>query len=280
MEVNGNNWLCLSVFAKKSDWHFLLMVAIKPILTLLEQKGELISFKVCFSHFGGENIGIALLVKRSMATRVAKEVDFLFKDFFRRHDLIPVLKEGPFESVFMPYPQNTVQYGLFSTNDYNSQLSEALSRTMIDGLAEDKIDDEMLLTFSVYILFLCYKAMMPAEVNIVEYYSACTAAVEQNIETYDLFKSKHNELNLTLREIFNDLDQPFNKNGLHWLSHWNIAYLNALAGATNCFEQLTLLKKTEGLLKEQLGLNDFSHGLLKYFLHQIIVQTRHETQRA
>jgi len=216
MDEKKYKWLSISLFIPRTNWQHILRNAIEPYLNILLGEKYLIDFKIKFDYSGGENIQFALLVPISAALTVAKKTDRYFKIFFRENNFLPKISvDDSFDQVFMPYPQNTIHYGLFRVeNLFESEcdllINRGFNETLIEVFSEDLIDDGMILTFALYLSFYCYKAIISECPNMVSLLSDHYRKELFYIDALNdnLINEKYNELNLSVTEIFNDITIP------------------------------------------------------------------------
>lgn len=289
MKNKGNKWLSISVFVAKCNWHILLKDVIHPYINMLFDEDKIISFKLQFDYLCGENIRLALLVPNHLAYKVAKKTDIYFKAFFKKEQLLPISNEGPFNSVFMPYPQNTVQYGLYSTSILSESddlliFQQAISEAMIEVFADDNIiDDEIILTFGLYILFGCYKIIRSSnllfEESCLALYKAQTESVKTLNIDHDLIQVKYDELSSNIDEIYADVMNPLTYDNLIWLGKLEVALIKMIEVIRDKKHEMVFFNQINFLLNQQLGLNDFSGMLLNIFIYRTISKQDYELEK-
>ena len=80
-----------------------------------------------FNNLGGDNIRFSLLVPEHLVSQYAYMVDVYFKKLFLKFNVYLNESTKLVVGVFMPFPQNTIQYGLYRI------------------LGHEKIDDQALI---------------------------------------------------------------------------------------------------------------------------------------
>lgn len=166
-------WLCTSIFCKKSRWHILLQeIALLKKKMRLEESG--FSSRLEFNYVCGENIRFALLVHEEQADCYVKQIDDYFKHFFSVSNFFVQPVTLPVEGIFLPFLENTIQYGLYKSDSFDldgniwesRSTASLFSDIMIEGVAGGEIDDEVIVTFA-----LCLKIAL-LKICITEQYAS------------------------------------------------------------------------------------------------------------
>lgn len=265
-------WLSISLFVDKSNWHLLLRDAIYPFTLSQSTNGVISSFNIEFNTVGGENIRLSLRVLKSLKYSIAKKTDKHFKNYFSKQNFYSRLTEKPFNSVFMPYPKNSIHYGLYKIRDaykpqYLIPLDQAISETMIK-VFDDTVDDEAILTFSLYLLFSCYyiisKLKLPLAKSGAEVYSYAVEKLHIWEVDQDLIRKKYDELESLIEEIYSDIVTDTRRD-LQWLHNWEESLSQALTSVKSEKETSQIINYCSKFIIHKLSLNNFSINLLSYF---------------
>lgn len=175
-------WLSISLFCSTGNWHQLLSEGIKQFIKPVEDENLLVSYLLELNYVRGENIRFSLLTYPDHADELAKKADTFFKDYFFRMKFPDSKITYPVASVFMQFPSNSVQYGIYDINravtkenlkDFHFRKN--LSGIMLEVL-EEPVDKEIVLTFALYlhITLACFiKGHMKLDMGkFVHFYSA------------------------------------------------------------------------------------------------------------
>lgn len=168
MEQNYS-WLATSLFCRKSNWGKLLA----EIDFFLNKWSEnrLSTYLLEFNYLSGENIRFALLAPAELADFFAKQLDKYFKDAFLRSGLSINSAIPAADSIFMPFPENTIQYGLYVPDDIYElnkySFAPKLSELMLEGLKKEEIDDDLIITFGLYLTLVFVKVFIKDRPQLV-----------------------------------------------------------------------------------------------------------------
>ncbi len=259
-------WLSVSLFSGKANWHRVLGEAIAPFA---QTDSLLKGFKVEFNYLSGENIRLALLTDLGNEEALAANADIYLKSYFVKANLPQLPVKLPVDGIFMPFPNNTIQYGLYpavtiAANElvqYN--LPIALSKVIVAAL-QDEIDDETILTFAFYLQISLVKAIYTLLNNEDTLFAL--------IPPLDNFKVDDNaSSNLSLmKEITDDVmhTEEF-ESELDWLNGWIDDCKTALLAADNVKSIYHLRVQT---VYSHLGLNMHGRDMLNYFVIKSLEQ--------
>ena len=112
--MSQTTWLSISLFNNKSKRPVILRKGISLFLHKLHLSGDLICFRIFFNSSGGENIRVAILSATKSASRIACFTDNYFKSFYKEKGYIVSASKFPVNSLFLDFPNNSIQYGLFT----------------------------------------------------------------------------------------------------------------------------------------------------------------------
>ena len=262
--------ICLStsLFSSKKNWHLLLSEAIAPFT---QANSWLKSYKITFNYLSGENIRLTLFTDLGNEEALAEQADGYFKSYFEKANLPQQPVKLPVNGIFMPFPGNTIQYGLYppeaiTATDLNRHLlSLNLSKIIVAAL-QDEIDDETILTFGFYLQISLVKTIYKFLNDVDALFTVIAPAIT--------FKPDDDTLsNLSLmKEITDDVMQTERFDSeLNWLNRWsddcatallpiNKVDPNAISAVMNIY-QLHLQT-----IYSQLGINTYGRDMLNYFV--------------
>jgi len=266
--MKKNKWLAISIFSPKNNWPSLLKNGISPLIDLLWNNNEIISFHLRFKDLNSEHIRLSLLVPSNLTYKVAKKTEIYFKGLFKENELSTASKNGPLKGMFVPYSEYTVHYDLYSTSMLPNggdllTLQEALSWSMLGAFSEDVIDDDLILTFCIYILFNCYK-MLPASGRLLYAKDQLTRHVVE--AGYDIIENEYNDLRSSIHDIYNSVMDPLPEKTVVWLNKWENAFKKTYTAACHNRQESTCFDQAVNLIYQQFKLSKFSIVLLNSFI--------------
>lgn len=260
--MKKNKWLAISIFTAKNNWSSLLKNGIHPLIDLLFNNKDIISFYLQFNDVKSEHIRLALLVPGNLTNKVAPKTDRYFKDLFKDNELSPVSTNDASNGIFVPYLKNVVHYDLYSTSllpvsgDLLS-LQEAFSWSMLDAFSDSVIDDDLILTFCLHVLFSCYKVLPESERLLY-----AREMVNLDKASDDFIGDNYNDLHTSILDVYNDVMVPSTENTLEWLTKWEHIFKKIYTAACDSNDELICLISTINIIYQQLGLSNLSIILL------------------
>lgn len=281
-------WLSTSLFCCKSHWNYLLREGVKPFLNDRTNEKYLRSYQLEFNYLNGENIRLALLAKEDHTETLAKKADNYFKNFFSISALPTTEPDLTHWGIFMPFPANSIQYGLYKVDPLNLNdekdysFQKELSLLIAEGLGEESIDQETIITFAFYLhvaLIKLIKDKDPAiTTELMQLYN--TTLFHQTEEDMDIefIKAKYEDNKEVLQEIAEDIMQhtPSSATVPSWLERW----------MELCEAELASYKREERgkfikvhnhvfyLINKHLGIKNELKFLLNYFISQLLLSSR------
>jgi hypothetical protein len=263
--MKKNKWLAITIFSAKNNWSSLLKNGIQPLLSMLFDNNEIISFYIQFNDINSEHIRLALLAPGNLTHKVASKTNVYFENLFKDIEGSPVSNNGASIGIFVPYLKNTVHYDLYSTSMLPLfgdllALQQKLCQSMLDVFTEDVIDNDLIETFCLYLLFSCYKIVPESE--------RLFYAREQETLN-DFFDDGNNDVLTSVNDIYNHVMNPSAENTLEWLNKWEHVFKKMYAAACDKGQGLTCFNTTVNLIHRQLGLSK----LPIKFLNRLVLKT-------
>jgi hypothetical protein len=275
MEQQQMIWLSTSLFSSIANWHHILKEGVRPFI---KSNKRVKGYTIEFNYLSGQNIRLALLTNEDEKQQVAQNADAYFKHYFATANLqqLPV-KLPVVGGVFLPFPGNTIQYGLYPpvivASDKLDQytLPITVSKIMI-AVLEDDIDDETILTLAYYLQISLVKTIYQLTGNERDLFAT--------IEQANNFNADDNALsNLSLmKEITEDVMQTERFDSeLDWLNSWiddcKTAFLsvNKTEQDTNAPVR-SIYKFWIQTICYQLGINTYARHMLNYFVAKSLEQ--------
>lgn len=259
-------WLAISLFCEKKNWHILINDAIAPFIQKMHIEGTLISFNISLNYAGGKNIRLGLYVSDDCKEILALEADEYFKSYFSKANLSVKPLSLPIDSIFMPYPANTIQYGLYKNQNNYNNMDEAISTTILQTLNDEIIDEDILITISFYLLTALTLLLKADVLNTVSIYQNIYEHGGLTIKS-DTIKGQYKQAKYMLDEIYNSLQHNYDIPV--WLIHWKNFCVNYISknGPNN---QHYLYNSVVNQLFIQLGFTPGMRTLLNYFILRTI----------
>lgn len=262
-------WLSTSLFCNKKNWHYVLSNGIAPFVANCV---ALKSYAVEFSYLSGENIRLMLLTEDKAAAALAKYADEHFKAYFDKANLSVVKPDLPVEGIFMQFPSNSIQYGLYPPQSItgddlkNYAISVELSKVITSTL-KDEIDDETVITFAFYLQVALIKAIRQVTGNLEVLSSGLSEAPQADKYQPDGSVLANSAL---MKEIANDIwytEEFYDELG--WINSWvscckTLLTKNASSGIDN--DTLSFYHTLVATIHRHLGINMHGRRMLNYFI--------------
>jgi hypothetical protein len=150
----NNLWLAVSLFCNKQYWRDLMFKGIQPFLKTCAHNNLLKAYHLQFNYSGGENIRFPLLIAEDKTQETAMFIDSYFKSCFSQAPAMDNLMPVRGNRIFMDFPVNTIQYGLYtpdSTINLHSDVNFRMnfSALLMESFSDGGIDDTGILTLSL-----------------------------------------------------------------------------------------------------------------------------------
>jgi hypothetical protein len=164
--------LSISLFCDKEHWPRLVREGVKPFIGNLYPRHSAF-YSIELNYELGENIRLPLLVGKERANELSTHINRSFKHHFNVADYSGRDEESRPEGIFMPFPPNTIQYGLYQPvwvempdEIINHRLRRELSDILLEALeGEEIIADEATLMLAIYLHFGLLRALRQQRCN-------------------------------------------------------------------------------------------------------------------
>jgi len=267
-------WLTTSLFCEKKHWSKIISEVIPDFLnTSLNKEIHEIQIYLQFNYLGGENIRLAFFSNFENVNDSAKQLDAFFKNFLSKLLIPKNTHELPINGFFIPFPQNTIQYGLYSPI-VNKNLEFVISQTIIDALFDEFVDDECILTLTLYLTLGTMKVAISSNVLTKDECSTFYRnefLKKNDLNEIDYFELKFINSEVLISEIVNDIFDPSLNNSPKWLTNWMLAYNLKidLAKDEKVINPTFFYTDTVALIYRHLGITERMRLILSYFLSEI-----------
>jgi hypothetical protein len=265
-------WLTCSLFCSRDHWnHLLKAIDSFPYYRDVQDHGK--PCLVEFNYLFGENIRLAFLMPEEECKHFALQTDTWFKSFFSKANF-PVSKPVlPLKGIFLPFPQNTIQYGLYRPEvlyppgqKYKHLLHSSLSHIIIEALKTEEIDDEMILTFTYYLHISLIKTILKGNLaSVTEVYNCYNNSFPENEETAIITDNMKNMLAIA-DSIFN----PQTREDIPgWLQQWiSVCDMQMKMELTSANTFYAKYSRIVNQIHHQLGIEEKMGLLLPVFIRK------------
>jgi len=266
-----SSWIYCSLFSEIINWGLVMKDGIKPILVKLSSTDN---FRIRIDFLNGPNIQFALFTNQKECAKVAREIDLHFKSFFLHSKLYEKPTSLPFNTLFIPFPQNSIHYGLYAfdllAEGHQSNLRSLLSEIILVSLT-DNLDDSSILTLGLYLnlsIIMVYNLLpdrrpKTLHVRLLEIYPINQLSIDK---AEDFVKANRN----ILTEILSDVSvNDFTENqSLIWLTRWQkYLKINMTKQGVKVNEYCLIVATT---INEFLGFDSETVQLLNVLIHKSI----------
>jgi|GEM_PF-6091451 hypothetical protein len=278
MNKNICKRLLVSIFLPKRNWH-LLIKELKSFIKQLAQTEKLLAYKLAFDYQIDEHIRVTLVVPSKKAAAIAELTNERLKKFFITKNLLPALSDNPNRSIFMPPLNNTLQYGFFSIDeDQNLEiLEQAFSTLIIEAFADEKIDDEMIITFAIYILFDCYKLVKRVGTVAASkwqiYYKSIVNGLTTEEANVQLIEDQYSLQETDLYEIYTNIIDGSALDDIRWIETWEEAFNKACANIALDKHAPLLCAQVNNIINQQLSLSPNLQIIISSFVLKTIAKS-------
>src|SRR5699024_3473812 len=210
-------WLATSCFCSKEKWSIIL-TEIRNIFEDL--KHNVFSYHIQINNQYGDNITFFLLTSQEKIDDIGQKVRLNFEPLFAY--FLEERIKTPINSIILPFPINTFEFGLHVIyfdekllSDY--KILEELSEVLIDGLKDEEILEDSLITISFYLhvslIKDCSKFLNKSEEWISVFF------IENNLNFNTRFRTEINENMDLVLEITCEIMEN-EKFEIEWLGRW------------------------------------------------------------
>jgi len=268
--------LSISVFAQKKKYRLYFKAFIHPLFEKLEEAGFLMDFQIMLNNISGDNIRLVLVIANNMQTEAIAILQTSFTDFINRYALQPKVFKNERSSIFMNFPVNSIQYGLFSTRGFaddptTAMLRKGISKVMIKLFCQENIDDDLLVTFSVCIWFSWIKVLLNSNSILTDKIAEILPLLNIDVSEESALLDSYNTLMPYLIDLYKTIiDSRKYRTGFNWLAGWEIT-VHSIIKQDCCLADFTRVSsQLNSFIKIQLSLSDYAvlliNFLVKHFL--------------
>lgn len=263
--------LSISLFNCKSQWHKLLG---NGISVFVKNNPTIKGYRIEFNHLSGENLRLALLTYEDEAEELAKSASIYFNKYFRELKTPKIIEEESYsKGLFMQFPINSIQFGLFPPETINKSelekclLPTSISKAMLSAFQEE-IDHELTLTFAFYLHITIIKTYYIKGFPLDKICSLLRETVISN-------DSEDVPVQYEMYEITEEImKSDVSSHELDWLNEWYIYCLNNLPCYPAAIEENVRRNYLlfNNYLNMQLGITQQGKSLLSLWVRSSITQ--------
>jgi hypothetical protein len=276
MTSNQSHWLSISIFSIRSQWHILLKSLEQP-LEFFSKEGIILSFKIQFNYNQGDNVRLAILAPNSELEYIAKYINQWFTNY-SIYD-IPIVRniDASHESIFMPYPSNSIRFGIYSANKLPMSnpflaLQQAVSTAVLNAFDNVPLERDMIVTVGFYLLLSCFKVIQEFE-GLPAYWISCYENItidKFTTEEVNKMVTKFKQLYHTIASISSDIENNLDTTNLFWIAKWQNSVVRAVKSAENTSQKKQLFNRINRMVEKQLALSRRENKLLSYLIYSTI----------
>nr|WP_294792420.1 putative nucleotide-diphospho-sugar transferase [uncultured Mucilaginibacter sp.] len=256
-----SNCLKLEVTLRDDDnqLNIYLRDGVKPLIEALRSENELIHFDLALNRHERSSIVVGLLLKTLSVDDLLKRGDLPFNNLSgdRR-------SEDPFVKVGQIADSDDVA----PRNEPDVSITNAISCAMLEAFSQEEMDDDLVFTFGIYLLFIAYTNCSAVSPSVAEavYENFMAEVPTGTLATDRVFQRvKYHVMKPALEEISRSKDDY-----AIWLKNFTNNITKVLASVKNEAETKTLFITLSDSLKYRLDLDETYHNLLNYFVFQTL----------
>jgi len=276
MPINTHTRLSISVFAKKNKYRLYFKAFIRPLFRKLEEAGYLMDFQIMLNNVSGDNIRLVLVIANNMQTEVIAILQTNFADFINCHALHPKACKNEQQSIFMNFPVNSIQYGLFSTRGFvddptAAMLRKGVSKMMIGLFCQENVDDDLLVTFAVCIWFSWIRVLLNSNSISADQITETLTPLNIDVSEEGYLLDSYNILIPYLAEFYRIIIGSRNyKHEFNWLEGWEIT-LHSVINQGCCLKDfMCISSRLNSLIKVQLSLSGYADSLVNFLVKHFL----------
>ena len=269
-------WLPISLFCSHSVWSGLLVQCIFPFVEMLTRERKILLYHVALNYDRGENIRLSLQVAEKDAQEIALYADYYFKTFSAKAGLPADVQKPNGETLFIHFPCNSIQYGLYSCEPQNAfswsdpAFQQEISATIFEVAKIEEVNEETIFTLAFQLHFTLLSATLlhsktPADELLREAVRfSSVSTLPGNLLQLEPHLQKNK---VRLSDIAYDI---MNQNGSipPWLMHWHHVCTAKVMEAAETYYPLTRI------IYEQLGINEYLKSIIVYYMRKSIAVYR------
>lgn len=155
-----STWLSISIFCDTDNNYLVLDKGILPKIKQLTGDDILKNWYFKFNNTGGPNIKVPMLVQNTNLNNTVEGIAAYFKSCFYTN-VECTSKPLVIDDLYGLFPTNSIQFGLYEVanlyDNSNIKLKQAISELYIEALCKEPVDEETLLSFSLYLHLVAFK---------------------------------------------------------------------------------------------------------------------------
>ena len=258
-------WLRASLFCCTSNWGKLFQDGILSFIKSDEAK-FVKNYTIELNYLSGTNIRFSLLTEYENALSTAQSLHVFFNDFFKGANLDDNKAAFPVDGIFMPFPSNSIQFGLFEqtlSDQIDIEFEQELSKVLLVALSQAEVTGETIFTLGFYLNTTAVK-VLSSYYHIPSLTETTTYAVEKDIvEGYNFASNCLVEVTHSIFEM-TSFDED-----LQWLKDWEEICKEKIATLVQSEETLnSAYSHIENKVGNKLSMKGKPRATLNYYIHQ------------
>lgn len=157
--MNIGTFIYASIFYNRRNWHYLLRDCLKPLISKLSRTHEP-DWLIYLNHDKGPNIRFSWYSENdSCAKSALLIIDECLQNYLQENPSQASEKDLTVKNAFMDIPNNSARYNLYMQLDRQMPEPRRLvSENILDKFSSEEIDNEAILSLSLYIHFQLIKS--------------------------------------------------------------------------------------------------------------------------
>ncbi|HVU93654.1 MAG TPA: hypothetical protein VHE34_00450 [Puia sp.] len=280
-------WLAISFFYEKEGWHSLVQDALRPFMRSEEYISHAILYTLAFNRDRGDNIRLKIWAELSGADKLLVKCQAHFEKFFLLHPLVrPEGNWQPGDHFFLPFPENSIQYGLYKTPkvwmntvEESWKLDMCLSDCLLEAV-DESVTTESLLAVAVLLLFsvVCGMTLISGsekplgEPEYLQYLKVKGRRVyseepDSKVVFGQMYHTNESFFVMTRKQIFNEVDDPSDLPD--WIGRWKTECIGEIRKRLDRgIPFYRIYFELSNLVCEQLGYDEKFQGLVDFVVHK------------
>jgi hypothetical protein len=233
-------------------------------------------FLLSLSAQRGENLEISLFIDYDNISSIVSCLDDKIRSYLKFNPAPSEINDYPIKSFFRDISVNNIHYKLFKCRAQESiphlPYRLILSNLFLKIFSEEDLQDESLMTFSLYLNLGLLKYALACSKNQKIYLSLFRDHIISQAKDCDFCDEKYRENMDEIDTIASDIYSPDFSPDLKWLRPWLDLCQNTFHSFSN--EQLPdeiLFQKQldiTGIIHQHLNSNKTAEKLVNYFMYQ------------
>lgn len=218
--MNSRAFINASIFYNRKNWHSLMQDCLKPLISKLSRTQEP-AWLIYLNHDKGPNIRFSWYGENiSDAKSDLLIIDEHLNNYLRENPSPPNEIDFDVKNAFMDIPNNSARYNLYMHLDWQMPEPRRLvSENILDKLSNEEIDNEMIVSLSLYLHFQLIRS---SQVNNHDIFLKLRAVLKKRLddELAPQLETFHQQNKPVILQIYQDVFSDPISSDLDWLQGW------------------------------------------------------------